>query len=659
MQPAPNDASTAATCRLRFACELAAIRDVARQAREFFTAQRIGEHQLIGLELALVEACNNAVLYVREDAKGEPVQAEFLCDDKSIEIQIADHCRDFDWPEKVDLPDDENEHGRGLYIIHSVMDEVVYLKGKKENRLIMRQERRGASETPRAAATELDDSKKSRTSRGSSTGARESVSAPPLETNWKNSGSPPSENLETVQEKLALSEQVIGAMAKEICFRSEELAAIFRSTSELGRTTRIESFSERLLEDLLRITAADWFVLRLGRRRSAALAVTNCSRKDLTLAVIEPDQNADSGEARAAATRKDFFFDSLQPVLTTDPLADLAGNGGGMIRPIVLDGALLGTLAIGQKKPYALTREQVQVIQTFTDFLAVHVLNARLQQEQVDSEITARELDIARNIQQSLLPIKFPRIHGFGLSGFCLSARQVGGDFYDVLPLGENKLLLIVADVMGKGVPAAMFAATLHTLVRTMAEWTVEPSELLARVNRFMYQELAAVDMFITVQLALIDISADKLIVASAGHCPLLLTLNNGSIEALSPEGMPLGILPDAQFEEASITLSDCSCAVLYTDGLTEARNAHGEFYGQERLLAWVRDNGRQGNSAVQLSYGFLRDIKAFEAQVSSHDDQTFLVLARETGAHGEDIPASPEITADSGIPKSGSAVRA
>src|SRR5213078_2814923 len=128
----------------------------------------------------------------------------------------------------------------------------------------------------------------------------------------------------------------------------------------------------------------------------------------------------------------------------------------------------------------------------------------------------ARELDIARNIQQSLLPKTFPSLPGFGLAGFCLSARQVGGDFFDVLPLSSHSALLVVADVMGKGVPAALFAATLRTLIRAMAEWTHRPGELLARVNRLMYDELSGVDMFITAQLALADTRQGRLIVASA-----------------------------------------------------------------------------------------------------------------------------------------------
>src|SRR5437016_5163851 len=113
------------------------------------------------------------------------------------------------------------------------------------------------------------------------------------------------------------------------------------------------------------------------------------------------------------------------------------------------------------------------------------------------------ELEIARKIQESLLPKSFPTLPGFSLSGYCRTARHVGGDFYDVIALPGKSALLVMADVMGKGVPAALFAAILRTLIRTGAELAVRPLDLLARLNRQMYEELSGVDMFITVQVAL------------------------------------------------------------------------------------------------------------------------------------------------------------
>ena len=140
--------------------------------------------------------------------------------------------------------------------------------------------------------------------------------------------------------------------------------------------------------------------------------------------------------------------------------------------------------------------------------------------------------------------------------------------------------MLAVADVMGKGVPAALFAATLRTLVRTMAEWTHVPSELLSRINRLLYEELSGVEMFITTQLAVADVAHRRLVIASAGHCPLLLVNAKGQIKSVSPEGMPLGILPEVEFSDEIVPLEPSSCVLLYTDGLIEARNPHGELFG-------------------------------------------------------------------------------
>jgi sigma-B regulation protein RsbU (phosphoserine phosphatase) len=187
-----------------------------------------------------------------------------------------------------------------------------------------------------------------------------------------------------------------------------------------------------------------------------------------------------------------------------------------------------------------------------------------------------------------------------------------------------------VADVMGKGVPAALFAATLRTLVRTLAEWTPRPGELLARINRLMYQELSSVDMFITVQLALADMRQHRLMIASAGHCPLLLANCQGEPSAISPEGMPLGILPEAVFAEETASIEPSGCALLYTDGLTDARNPDGDLFGQARLEDWLCRNVKPSQTADRLKEDFLAELSRFRAQASAIDDLTFLILAGE-----------------------------
>jgi serine phosphatase RsbU (regulator of sigma subunit) len=251
--------------------------------------------------------------------------------------------------------------------------------------------------------------------------------------------------------------------------------------------------------------------------------------------------------------------------------------------------------------------------------------------ELIEHQLLAHELEIARRIQQSLLPRTFPGLPGFDMSGFCLSARQVGGDFYDVITLAHGKALLVVADVMGKGIPAALFGATLHTLVRTVAEWTSQPALLLKRVNRLIFDDLSRVDMFITVSVALIDTTQDKLSLANAGHCPLLLKTLTGRIEPVSAEGVPLGIMPDAIFEQQDFPLCPCQCVLLYTDGVTEASNAKGEFFGQKRLMGWLSEVDGEQCSATGLRDHFELQLRSFQAQTPLRDDQTFLILARQS----------------------------
>jgi serine phosphatase RsbU (regulator of sigma subunit)/anti-sigma regulatory factor (Ser/Thr protein kinase) len=577
-------------------CELALVRPTVLAARDFLASQGCANEELLACELALVEACNNAIRYAPDSRRHLPVEIQILCEQSRLEMHVVDHTGGFDWPERVELPDPEQENGRGLFIIQSVMDHVQYLRGPGENRLVLRK-----------------SLKSHRTSQ-----------------------SPPTP--QELQQKLALSEEVIGTMAKELCFRSEALAAIFRCTSELGKSNAVEELSYRLLADLLQIVAADWFILRLASKDEPShLVFVKSSRPGLTLEPISlavDPSDAASAELLAAISRTDVFFGPQNPLAADDPLGQKLPRSVGLVQPIARGETLLGTLAIGRfevEKPF--TVDQVEVIYTFCEFLAIQIVNARLQKEQVNLRLTAHELEIARNIQQSLLPKTFPALPGYGLSGFCLSARQVGGDFYDVLSLSERQALLIVADVMGKGVPAALFAATLHTLFHTTAEWAHTPSEVLARMNRLLFDELSGVDMFITAQLVLADFHQGYLVVANAGHCPLFVAGPAGNLKTISPDGLPLGILPDVKYSQEIVPLEHCSCALMYTDGLTEARNSHGELFGQERLCTWLRQSVNKHKTAAELSENFLTVIKSFQAQAGLSDDQTFLVLADESKA--------------------------
>jgi serine phosphatase RsbU (regulator of sigma subunit)/anti-sigma regulatory factor (Ser/Thr protein kinase) len=582
--------SRPATLRVRLDCDLSKVRQASAHMKTFLADQGFAPADLDACELAVVEACNNAIKYAADDGRCREVGLEVICGKTDLEIRVTDHTEGFELPNEIKLPDFERESGRGLYLIDSLMDELNYLRGRGENCLVMRKNRELPPEA-NAVAVSADEANR----------------------------------------RLGESEQVIRDMAEELSSCYESLSAIFRCSSELGKTNDLEEFARRLLMDLSQITCADWFVLRLVPRDGGELRMFTASREGIVTDKVPLDRaTMNSVELQAGKAREDVWFDSHRPLREGDPLYEMNPGAHGLVHPIFLGDNLIGTVAVAKDGAGpSFTAVQANVVHTFSDFLAIQIMNARFNEEQVRIRLVSRELEIAQQIQRSLLPKSIPHLPGMDLAGFCQSAHQVGGDFYDVLKVRDDAVLLVIADVMGKGIPAAMFAAILRSLLRAAPEWMDQPATLLERANRLMYEELSAVDMFITAQLVFVDAKNRRITAASAGHCPGLLTVDErGSIVSIAPDGLPLGIEPHTTFCSHTETLRQPAKLLLYTDGLTEARNPHGEFFGQDRLMKWLRKESPRRASAQEFADELADYIAQFQSSAAQTDDQTFLILA-------------------------------
>jgi serine phosphatase RsbU (regulator of sigma subunit) len=532
------------------------------------------------------------------------VEIAVTCNQLTVELRVSDHTPGFRLPDRMELPEPDSDRGRGLFLIHALMDKVNYFRSDGQNTLVLHLNR--TSHTNRNGKTH------------------------------------PQMDLTQANSRLVESEQTMRNMAKELCFRSESLAAIFRCSAELGHVNSMENFSEGLLHDLLDIIFADWFVLRVVRQNGVRLAVLAISQPVMELEplMISPAPEAvHSVEFEAAHSGRDVYFGRDEPMTADDPLSAVIGaDSHGLVLPLFMGEALTGTLTIGKanslQPPFTAT--QLQVVRIFADYLAIQIVNAKFHEEQITKRLVFHEMQIAKNIQRALLPKTLPALKNFKLAGFCESAREVGGDFYDVLSLSANTLLLIVADVMGKGVPAAMFAAvfaaTVRGLVLASPDWARRPSLLLSRVNRQMAERLSDVDMFITAQLVFVDVAKRELVAASAGHCPMLVgAIHKTGVHTVSPEGVPLGILSDATFTDEIIALERDCRVLMYTDGLTEARDAQGQFFGQERLASLFRQSLASNQTADQFKQHLTKESRRFKSDTMLHDDQAFLILAEET----------------------------
>ena len=263
-----------------------------------------------------------------------------------------------------------------------------------------------------------------------------------------------------------------------------------------------------------------------------------------------------------------------------------------------------------------------------------------LLQQKAVKERLEQELRIARNIQMSLLPQGPLLMPGIALTAHCEPAREVGGDYYDFLPLDAHRLGILIADVSGKGTSAALYMAELKGLMLSLCERHTSPRLLLIEANRIISHHLDS-RSFITITYAIVDLQARTLTYARAGHCPLIyLPAPNGMgprpVQILAPDGMVLGLKIDngQMFErllqEDTVPIAPGDLFVLFTDGMSEAMNPSDECFGETRLGELIHDHGHLPSE--ELRERILREIRAFVGTASQHDDMTMLLLKVDDG---------------------------
>ncbi len=298
--------------------------------------------------------------------------------------------------------------------------------------------------------------------------------------------------------------------------------------------------------------------------------------------------------------------------------------------PIIVEGRPLGIVNVATEEWQFLTTPDLQLLSAVGAQVAVALERARLYEVQQAQRVRMeRELEMAREVQASLLPSQMPNISGFSLAADWRSAREVSGDFYDLFPLAGGRWALVIGDVSDKGAPAALYMAMVRSLLRATANAandTPSPAAALMAVNHSLLSQCSAV-MFVTMFYAILDPADRSLMYTIAGHNPPLLRRLDGAVETLPRGGLLLGILEDVQLSNSSLRLTPGEALVIYTDGLTDAENTEGTAYGAARLSAAIQFAPRQASS---LLAHILNDLDAFARGVPSMDDITLLVVAAD-----------------------------
>lgn len=357
---------------------------------------------------------------------------------------------------------------------------------------------------------------------------------------------------------------------------------------------------------------------------------------------VAAEQTGTGGEAivdpAEPGTLLNSVLDTGQPLLV-ECLADYADlspaerqrYGGGSflavpIAPPAGDDSLLGAILLTGKQPAGVfTANDQKLLTTIAGQAATTIQNRRLVAEVQATQRLKHDLEIAQRIQAGLLPEHPPAIPDVELAGLCIPAASVGGDYYDFFTIGDQ-VDLVLADVSGHSIGAALVMAATRSVLRTQAMAGYAPAEILAHTNQVMNDDMARAGLFITGFYARYAPATRALHYANAGHnLPILYRAASGKIELLDAEGIVLGVLPGVPFEEKQTTISPGDVLVLYTDGITEGENLAGEQFGEERLYRVIAETA--DGPAQAIADTILAATRAHGQGVEQYDDISLIVM--------------------------------
>lgn len=297
------------------------------------------------------------------------------------------------------------------------------------------------------------------------------------------------------------------------------------------------------------------------------------------------------------------------------------------VSPIKTRGETQGILVAAKGSGQIFTQDDLNAMETFSDYASVAIENSRLLEESIEKERLEKELDVAREIQRKILPSKVPEYPNLQIASVFIPAFEVGGDYYDFFKICETKLGFVIADVSGKGISAAFIMAEVKGIFESLSKTIERPKEILIKANEILKEALDS-KTFVSAAYGYFDLADKKLVFSRAGHCPLFL-LRGGESKQIRPAGLGLGLSDTDYFEktleEYSIDLIENDTIVLYTDGVTEAKNELLEDFGDKLFLEALQSNINL--TAEELSNKIIKEITIFSSGHEQYDDITLVIF--------------------------------
>lgn len=295
--------------------------------------------------------------------------------------------------------------------------------------------------------------------------------------------------------------------------------------------------------------------------------------------------------------------------------------------PIVLDGESVGVFsAFSRSVKGIFTKEFIALFENIAGQIAIAWRNDKQLQGLLEVREQEREMQIAKNIQRSLLPTSNPEMDKLAIAGLCVTAHQIGGDYYDFIPREDSAIDLVIADVSGHNIGSALIMAETRTFIHARVDSLKKPADMLQALNKFFFGNMDCSDLFVTMFYLQYDADNYQLSYGNAGHNnPLLWRKQTDTIDFLDAEGLIFGIRPNVDFEQKTTTLSAGDILLLYTDGIVEAEDLTGDFFGVERLGKLLQECGDL--SPQELIDRIMNQVRIFTGLRHFNDDITLVVV--------------------------------
>jgi sigma-B regulation protein RsbU (phosphoserine phosphatase) len=295
-----------------------------------------------------------------------------------------------------------------------------------------------------------------------------------------------------------------------------------------------------------------------------------------------------------------------------------------MVAPIISNEEVIGVFDLESDELNAYSNDDVEVLLLLASQVAIIIEKVMLHEQLIEKQRLQAQLEIARQVQLELLPAKDPQLEGFDISAYNFPTEEVSGDYYDWVRIYEDQIGIVIADVSGKGVPAALLMAFLRASLRAATHIGYSPHISMSKVNYLLWESIER-NQFVTAFYGVLDATNRTLAYSNAGHNPPILMAADGTVRFEERGGVPLGMFRDSRYYEYYETIDPGQILVLYTDGVTEATNHPGEEYGRDRLVDAIH---RSRDLPAREMIDFLhRDLMEWTDGRNAPDDVTFFVV--------------------------------